>query len=94
MGKLTKRVIDASTPPERGEIFVWDQELRGFGVRIKSTGGKTYLVQDRNAEGHTRRLALGQHGRSGQERLARRRPVRGAPQATATIGRLEMLESC
>ena len=62
MAKLTKRAIDALTPPERGEFFVWDQELRGFGVRIKSTGGKTYLVQYRNAEGRTRRLALGQHG--------------------------------
>jgi Arm DNA-binding domain len=62
MGKLTKRAIDALTPPEKGEIFVWDTELRGFGLRVKSTGGKTYLVQYRNTEGRTRRLAIGQHG--------------------------------
>ena len=62
MAKLTKRAIDSLATPEKGEIFVWDQELRGFGVRVKSTGGKTYLVQYRNAEGRTRRLALGHHG--------------------------------
>jgi hypothetical protein len=58
VGKLTKRAIDALTPPAQGEIFVRDKELRGFGVRVKSTGGKTYLVQYRNSEGRTRRLAL------------------------------------
>jgi len=43
-------------------LFVWDKPLRGFGLRVKSTGGKTCLVQYRNSEGRTRRLALGQHG--------------------------------
>jgi len=62
MGKLTKRAIDALTPPDKGDVFVWDTELRGFGLRVKSTGAKTYLVQYRNAEGRTRRLAIGQHG--------------------------------
>jgi hypothetical protein len=50
MGKLTKRAIDALTAPGKGEIFVWDTELRGFGLRVKSTGRKTCLVQYRNAE--------------------------------------------
>jgi integrase len=36
--------------------------LRGFGVRAKPSGLKTYLIQYRNAEGRTRRLVLGQHG--------------------------------
>jgi integrase len=62
MTKLTKRAIDALTPPEKGETFAWDQELRGFGVRVKATGGKTYFVQYRNVEGRTRRLAIGHHG--------------------------------
>ena len=39
MTKLTKRAIDALSPPKKGETFAWDQELRGFGVRVKATGG-------------------------------------------------------
>jgi integrase len=62
MTKLTKRAIDALAPPEKGESFAWDQELRGFGVRLKATGAKTYFVQYRNVEGRTRRLAIGHHG--------------------------------
>lgn len=61
MPKITKRSVDALTAPERGEAFLWDSELRGFGVRAGRTS-KTYLVQYRNEEGRTRRLVLGQHG--------------------------------
>lgn len=62
MGKITKRVVDAlQTEPDR-DVFAWDMELRGFGVRVKPSGVKTYLIQYRNAEGRTRRLVLGQAG--------------------------------
>ncbi|MGH6782230.1 MAG: tyrosine-type recombinase/integrase [Sphingomonadaceae bacterium] len=62
MGKLTKRVVDALIAPPARETFAWDSELRGFGVRVKPTGGKAYFVQYRNIEGRTRRLILGKHG--------------------------------
>lgn len=61
MGKLTKRAVDALTAPAR-ETFAWDSELRGFGVRMKPSGSKTFFVQYRNTEGRTRRLVLGKHG--------------------------------
>lgn len=32
--KLTKRTVDASVPNATGRYFVWDAELKGFGVRI------------------------------------------------------------
>lgn len=35
--------------------------MRGFGVRIFPNGAKNYLVQYRNADGATRRMALGRH---------------------------------
>lgn len=62
MAKLTKRQIDALKSSHDRDVFAWDTELRGFGVRAKPSGLKTYLIQYRNAEGRTRRLVLGQHG--------------------------------
>jgi hypothetical protein len=44
------------------DVFVWDTELRGFGVRAKPSAAKTFLIQYRNIEGWTRRLVLGQYG--------------------------------
>jgi integrase len=41
---------------------VWDTDLPGFGVRIKSSGIASYLIQYRNAHGVSRRLTIGRHG--------------------------------
>ena len=62
MAKLTKRVADATHAGSGRDVFVWDSELRGFGLRVKPTGVKTYLVQYRSADRRTRRLVLGKHG--------------------------------
>src|SRR3984957_19420810 len=62
MPKLTKRVVDDTDPGSGWEVFAWDSELRGFGLRVKPTGVKSYLVQYRNVDGRTRRLVLGKHG--------------------------------
>ena len=58
--RLTKRTVEA-LEPRTGDYFEWDAELRGFGVRVLTTGRKTYLVQYR-AGGRTRRVKLGTHG--------------------------------
>lgn len=42
--------------------IVWDVKLKGFGVRVKPTGVKTYAIQHRNGEGLSRRLVIGKHG--------------------------------
>ena len=61
--KLSKRVVDALRPsPDGKDMFLWDSgdgALKGFGIRMKSSGTGAYVVQYRTAEGRTRRLALG-----------------------------------
>lgn len=62
MAKITKRAVDALHADKDRDVFAWDNELRGFGVRAKPSGVKTFLIQYRNVEGRTRRLVLGQYG--------------------------------
>lgn len=60
MSKLTKRFVD-SLKPKPSDYFAWDDELKGFGVRVSPKGKKTFLIQYR-AAGRTRRMKLGPHG--------------------------------
>ena len=62
MARLTKRVVDALKGKAGGDAFLWDTELRGFGVRMKPSGTKTFVIQYRNAERRTRRFVIGQYG--------------------------------
>ena len=62
MAKITKRAVDALQSVSGRDVFIWDSELRGFGVRVKPSGVRTFLIQYRNVEGRTRRLVLGQYG--------------------------------
>jgi site-specific recombinase XerD len=65
--KLTKNEVDKLLRcrprlDDRAELFAWDSELRGFGLRRKQSGVCSYLVQYRTREGRTRRLVLGRAG--------------------------------
>jgi integrase len=62
MNKLTKRIVESAALPAQGQIFIWDGELRGFGLRVAATGVRTFVLQFRNREGRSRRLALGRFG--------------------------------
>jgi hypothetical protein len=62
MAKLTKRAVDALEVPETGQTFLWDGELRGFGVRAIPSGLKTFVFQYRNVAGRSRRIRLGRLG--------------------------------
>ncbi len=64
MPKLTKRTIDALRPKASGDLFVCDDEIKGFGVRMKPSGSGSYLIQYRTPQGRTRRLAFAKVGTS------------------------------
>jgi integrase len=60
--KLTKRTIDTTKPMPGRDVVLWDEELPGFGLRVKPSGRKSYILQYRNRQGRSRRLTLGPHG--------------------------------
>jgi hypothetical protein len=62
MAKITKRTVDSLRAHPSKDVFEWDSEIKGFGVRVKPSGVKTFLVQYRNSEGRSRRLVLGKFG--------------------------------
>ena len=62
-GKITQRAVDAANPGDR-DVYLWDGELRGFGLKVTPAGGRSYLVQYRvgGRRGRTRRVTIGKHG--------------------------------
>lgn len=66
MPNITKRFTDAAKTPVTGDAVFWDgghrQAVKGFGLRVKASGVKSFVIQYRNAHGVSRRLTLGQYG--------------------------------
>jgi integrase len=62
MPKITKKFVESTMPGEK-EFVAWDNELRGFGIRIKPSGVRSYVIQYRNRHGRSRRMTVGTHGR-------------------------------
>jgi integrase len=60
MARITKRTVDA-LEARGADCIVFDDEVKGFGVRVLASGQKTYLVQYRSG-GRTRRVKIGRHG--------------------------------
>lgn len=58
MPKLTKTFVE-SLKPESTDIWVWDSELEGFGVRVMPSGRKCYVIRYRTMERVQRKLTLG-----------------------------------
>lgn len=57
--KITTRTIGTIKPNSNCDVYVWDDEVAGFGVRVKPSGVRSFMLQYRNASGVSRRLTLG-----------------------------------
>src|SRR5580765_492455 len=65
-GKITKRSVDGLKLAGRSELTLWDTDLRGFGIRVRSGGARTYIVRYRPGAGGRsaplRTVTIGRHG--------------------------------
>ncbi|HET7020531.1 MAG TPA: tyrosine-type recombinase/integrase [Xanthobacteraceae bacterium] len=58
--RITKRLVDALQATDR-DYIIWDSELPGFGLRVRPSGSKSYIVQYRAGRGRkapSRRITI------------------------------------
>lgn len=60
MPKLTKRTADAVEAGAK-DAFVWDDDLKGFGLKVTPAGKKVFVLQYRMGP-RSRRMTLGTYG--------------------------------
>src|SRR5260221_13910722 len=75
--RITKRVVDAAIPTGRDQ-WLWDGEVKGFGLKVTPTGQKIYVVQYRTGGRETtaRRFTIGKHGSPWTPETARQEAIR------------------
>jgi integrase len=63
VAKITKSQVDSADPLSK-DRFVWDTELKGFGLKVTPAGSKVYILQYRKGGrgSPTKRLTIGRHG--------------------------------
>ncbi len=59
--KITKSAVDRVKPGTR-DTFLWDLELRGFGLKVTPAGSRIYVLQYRCDSPRLRRYTIGRHG--------------------------------
>jgi integrase len=75
--RITKQAVDGlGTGPK--EAFLWDDQLRGFGLRTTPNGAKSYVFQYRmgGREAPSRRYTIGRHGSPWTPQTARKEAER------------------
>ena len=82
--RLNKTEIESLPTPAEGFALHWDDELRGFGVRVTAKGTISYIVQ-RRSNGKEYRVTLGQHGEPKEGRLT---PAAARKKALSQIGQM------
>lgn len=64
-GKITKRAVDGLAPVGAAERVLWDGEVKGFGIRARPGGARSYILHYRPGTGRAaplRKLTIGKHG--------------------------------
>lgn len=77
--RITKSAVDAIEASTH-DVFLWDDELKGLGLRTTPTGAKSYVFQYRmgGREAPSRRYTIGRHGSPWTPQTARKEAERVA----------------
>ncbi len=62
---LTKRAVDAAKPNKDRDVYLFDDEVMGFGLRVKPTGVKSFIFSYRVGHGRAAwkgRIVIGRPG--------------------------------
>lgn len=86
--KISKRLLDSITPTDT-DLFLWDTEVKGFGVKVTPAGKRSYVLQYRIA-GRLRRFTIGVHGSPWTPDQARQEAVKLLAQIAKGIDPAEM----
>lgn len=75
--RITKQSVDALVGAPK-ETFLWDDQLRGFGLRATPNGARSYVFQYRmgGREARSRRYTIGRHGSPWTPQTARKEAER------------------
>ncbi len=82
-------MVDAAEPSPRGDQFIWDTELSGFGLRVSTGGVKSYVFQYRIKGRAARRMTIGGHGNPWTTETARREAERRLLQVRGGVDPVE-----
>ncbi|MBT9556170.1 MAG: site-specific integrase [Myxococcales bacterium] len=75
--KISKRSVDGVEPEPGRDVYLWDTELKGFAVKVKPSGSKTFVVRyhspvhDDAHGGKSRTYTIGRYGAALTPELAR-----------------------
>jgi hypothetical protein len=67
--RFSKSAVDRLAIPTKAEVstvgyrMVWDTQVIGFGLQLRPTGTKTFILVFRNKGGRVRRLTIGRYDR-------------------------------
>tara|TARA_Y100000994_G_scaffold200937_1_gene171501 strand:- start:563 stop:1117 length:555 start_codon:yes stop_codon:yes gene_type:complete len=56
--KITKRIIERTPTPPKGDLFIRDTQLKGFGARITSKGSVSFFAEGKIKSIGSKRLSL------------------------------------
>ena len=72
VARITKRAVDGTARPTKGESRLWDSEMKGFFLRVYPSGRRVYALRYRRGTAQ-RVLTIGVHGSPWTPETARQR---------------------
>ena len=58
--RITEAVVRSLEPPQKGNRRVYDEDIKGFGIRITANGAKSFVL-NYYVDGRERRYTIGQY---------------------------------